>query len=121
MRLPKRRIRLQFDPAADLLPGGKRLSDGMSAAASMGDTLWLAHDETITIERLRAEKPRTGAIRYAGHRRFDLQDLIALPALPADRRRGPIAEADLEGIGIADGYLWVAGSHSAARGPLTQT
>jgi len=120
MRLPKRRIRLQFDRGADLLPSGKRLSDGMSAAASVGNTLWLAHDETISIETLRAEKPRTGAIRYADHRRFDLQDFIALPALPADRRRGPIAEADIEGIAIRDGYLWIAGSHSAVRGPLTQ-
>ncbi len=120
MRMAKRRIRLQFDPAADLLPSGKRLSDGMSAAAAIGNTLWLAHDETISIERLQAEKPSGRAIRYAGHRRFDLQDLISLPASPMDRRHGPIAEADLEGIAIRDGYLWIAGSHSAVRGPLTQ-
>jgi len=118
MRLPKRRVRLQFNPAADLLPSGKRLSDGMSAAASIADTLWLTHDETISIERLRAEKSR-GGIRYASHRRFDLQDLIALPAL-ANRRGGPAAEADLEGIAIGDGYLWITGSHSVVRSPVKQ-
>jgi len=118
MRLPKPRVRLQFNPADDLLPSGKHLSDGMSAAASIADTLWLTHDETISIERLRAEKFR-GAIRYASHRHFDLQDLIALPAL-SNRRRGRTAEADLEGIAISDGYLWITGSHSVARSPVKQ-
>jgi hypothetical protein len=111
MRLLRHRVRLQFDPAADLLASGKRLSDGMSAAASIADTLWLAHDETSSIERLRAEKPRTGAIRYGSHRRFGLEDLIALPA---DRQHGPV-EVDLEGLAVADGYLYVTGSHSVVR------
>lgn len=110
---PRHRVRLQFDPAADLLASGKRLSDGTSAAASIADTLWLAHDETGSIERLRAERTRTGAMRYASHRRFDLGDLIALGA---DRRHGNAEpEADLEGLAVADGYLYVTGSHSVVR------
>jgi hypothetical protein len=120
MPLPKRKIRLQLDPAADRLASGKRLSDGMSAAASFADTLWLAHDETNSIERLRAEKDRTGDIRYASHRRFDLRDLVAFPKSGANRRRGPTAEADLEGLAVADGYLWVTGSHSVVRETVTE-
>jgi hypothetical protein len=119
MRLSGRRVRLQFDPAADLLASGKRLSDGMSAAASIADTLWLAHDEANSIERLRAEKTRTGAIRYARHRRFDLEDLVALPAVAATRR-GATVEADLEGLAVADGYLWITGSHSVVREPVKE-
>ena len=115
MQLSKRKIRLQFDGAHDSLPNGKRLSDGMSAATAMGDSLWLAHDETIFIERLRAKKTRNGAIHYASHRRFDLRKLIPLPASDANLRQGASVEADLEGIAIADGCLWVTGSHSAVR------
>ena len=61
MPFSKRKIRLQFDGAQDRLPSGKRLSDGMSAAAVLGDTLWLAHDETVFVERLRAEQSRAVA------------------------------------------------------------
>jgi hypothetical protein len=112
---PKRKIRLKFDDAEDRLPDGKRLSDGMSAAAAWEDTLWLAHDETLSIERLRANKSPAGVIQYAGHRRFDLRTLIALPASEANLRQGASLEADLEGMAIADGCLWITGSHSAMR------
>ena len=118
MPLPKRKIRLQFHRIHDVLPAGKRLSDGMSAAAAMEDTLWLAHDETLFIERLRARKTQAGAIEYASHRRFDLGKIIALPASERNLRRGASVEADLEGIAIADGCLWLTGSHSAVRDPL---
>jgi hypothetical protein len=111
----KRKIRLQFDPAEDVLPSGKRLSCGMSAASALGNTLWLAHDETVFVERLRAEKTKAGSIRYAGHRRFDLRKLIALPASEANLRQGASVEADVEGIAIAGGCLWLTGSHSAVR------
>jgi len=54
-----RNIVLQFDPAADVLPGGKRLSGGISAAVAIADTLWLTHDETVAIERLSAQERKT--------------------------------------------------------------
>jgi hypothetical protein len=44
------KVVLQFDRALDRLPSGARLSEGVSAAASVDDALWLAHDETVTIE-----------------------------------------------------------------------
>jgi len=113
-----RRIRLQFDRTHDSLPRGKRLSDGMSAGAAMNDTLWLAHDETLFVERLRMTKTRGGGVEYAGHRRFDLRKLLALPASASNVHPGASLEADLEGIAIADGCLWLAGSHSAVRDPV---
>ena len=74
-----RTIVLAFNPALDVLPNGKRLSEGLSAAVAVADTLWLAHDETVAIERLTAERTKAGGVRYARHRRFHLQDLVALP------------------------------------------
>ena len=110
----RRKIRIQFDPAQDVLPSGARLSNGISAAAAVADVLWLGHDETVTIERLRAERTNAGSIRYAKHRRFDLRKLIPLPAVSSDAG-GAVPEIDIEGISFADGCLWIAGSHSATR------
>ena len=74
--LSTRNIVLQFDPALDVLPSGKRLSEGMSAAVAVADTLWLTHDETVAVERLTAERTKrrlvsirqSSPIRLAGFR-----------------------------------------------------
>jgi hypothetical protein len=110
-----RKIRIQFDPVQDALPNGGRPSKGISAAAAVADALWLGHDEGVSVERLCAERTKTGSIRYAKHRCFDLRKLIALPA-PGGNVGEPTPEVDLEGIAFADDYLWITGSHSAARG-----
>lgn len=115
MTSSSRKIRIQFDSVLDVLPNGRQLSDGVSAAAAVADTLWLTHDETVAIERLRAERTTSGSIRYASHRSFDIRKLIALPVAGSDRGQEPVPEADLEGIAFADDYLWIAGSHSAVR------
>ncbi len=110
-----RHIVLQFDPALDRLPSGKRLSEGMSAAVAVANTLWLTHDETVSIERLVARRCKGASLRYDDHRRFDLREFITLPA-PADGARpGSLPEADMEGIACCGDYLWVAGSHSSVR------
>lgn len=111
-----RHIVLQFDPALDLLPSGKRLSQGMSAAVAVANTLWLTHDETVSIERLVAHRARAGSLRYDNHRRFDLGQFITLPASANGAEPGSIPEADMEGVSCCGDYLWVAGSHSALRG-----
>src|SRR4030095_15650812 len=117
-----RNIVLQFDPAVDVLPSGKRLSDGMSAAVAVADTLWLTHDETVAIERLSAARTNAASFRYANHRRFDLRDLVSLPAPGNKSEHALPPEADFEGISFCGDYLWVAGSHSALRdGPGKKT
>ena len=100
-----RRVLLQFDPALDRLPSGKRLSEGLSAAVAVDDALWLAHDETVAVECLRRVP---GALRYAGHRRHALRDFVAL-ADDGDE------EGDLEGLAYDGESLWVVGSHAAVR------
>lgn len=110
-----RSVTLQFDPAKDLLPSGARLSAGMSAATPIGSTLWLAHDESVSVERLQAAPTPAGALRYADHARFDLRDFIALPMPGGEAPDQPPSEVDLEGLAYCGDYLWVAGSHSVLR------
>ena len=83
-----RKIQIQFDRTLNVLPNGNRLSKGVSAATATTDALWLAHDETVAVERLCAERTKAGSIRYAKHRRFDLRELIRLPARAAGKRTG---------------------------------
>ncbi|WP_031469102.1 DUF3616 domain-containing protein [Sciscionella sediminilitoris] len=76
----------------------------LSAVHAFADTLWIAGDETATIERLR----RTGKTEYGEHTSFGLADFVRLPGDPDE-------EVDIEGMALVDGYLWVVGSHSAKR------
>jgi hypothetical protein len=47
-------------------------------------------------------------LRFGEVRDFPLADLLDLPGAPDE-------EADLEGMAVADGYLWVVGSHGLKR------
>ncbi|MEJ3658832.1 DUF3616 domain-containing protein [Actinomycetes bacterium KLBMP 9759] len=79
----------------------------LSAIRTEGRHLWLAGDETATLERLTldsASAPTVGA----GQRSFFLHDLVDLPGPPD-------AEADLEGIARSGDWLWATGSHSLVR------
>ncbi len=78
------------DPMADL-----------SAAARSGTTLFLGSDEGACIERLLW----TGE-RWEGHDRLALDRW-----LPIDDAE----EADIEGLAVDDGWLWVIGSHARTR------
>jgi hypothetical protein len=81
----------------------------LSAVRQDGRCLWVAGDETATIERLTAATDAAGRVTgYAGHLTVRLADLVDLPA-------GPEEEADLEGLARADGWLWAVGSHSLKR------
>ena len=113
--LSSRTIVLQFDPALDVLPSGKRLSGGMSAVAAVADTLWLAHDETVAIERLSAKRTSVASFRYTNHHRFDLRNFVSLPAPGGGAEHEPVPEADIEGVSFCHAYLWVVGSHSRFR------
>jgi hypothetical protein len=101
------RVDLQFDAAIDrLLPDGKKLRDGLSGVAGWADTLWVVSDETLSVERLERTKDRKPA--FAGHTTFRLDKFLRIPGKSH-------AEADIEDLDIAGGYLWMVGSHAADR------
>jgi hypothetical protein len=101
---------LQFDPANLHVGDEKDIRDGLSAVASDGTHLWLACDEGCRLERLTREG---SSFVFGSHRDFPLSDLIHLPA-PREAGK-PEAEADIEGMDIDDGWLWLIGSHSVKR------
>lgn len=108
-------VSLLFDPQLNKLSKKKELRHGLSAVVQLGATLWVANDESITLERLtRQAVDSVGAYHYVAHEQFALHDYLALPAPPtADAKE--IEEADIEGLAYADGYLWLVGSHSRKR------
>lgn len=109
-------VLMEFHPDQDDLAKGKQLRDGLSVALQIGDSLWLANDEAVTLERLTLVKgEHASEYKYAReHRQFAINDYLPLPIAPT----GDPAEAqevDVEGLAHADGYLWLVGSHSLKR------
>jgi hypothetical protein len=108
-------VSLTFDPQLNKLSKKKELRHGLSAVVQLGDTLWVANDESITLERLsRQEVESAGDCRYAAHKQFALHDYLILPAPPSPDGK-EVEEADIEGLAYADGYLWLVSSHSRKR------
>lgn len=79
------------------------LRDGLSAIARQGPHLWVANDETTSVERVTLEAGN----QARDHRSFDLTQLLELP--------GDRGEMDIEGLDVQSDMLWLVGSHSAAR------
>lgn len=95
-------VRLEFVP-------GSLVQSNLSGAAFTGDWLWVAGDEACGLERLRRLEPSgRETLRFGEVRDFLLADLLDLPGESGD-------EADLEGMAVADGFLWVVGSHGLKR------
>jgi len=109
-------VLLEFHPERDDLGKGKELRDGLSVVLQIGDTLWLANDETISLERLTLEKGENAdEYRYARqHKQFSLNDYLPLP-IPPTGDPEDVQEVDVEGLAYEDGYLWLVGSHSLKR------
>jgi hypothetical protein len=76
----------------------------LSACDMTGSCLWLACDETTTVERLIT---RDG-VRFAEHQAFNLERIFELPT-------GEDQEIDIEGLAHDGDYLWITGSHSLKR------
>jgi hypothetical protein len=101
---PSGTVWLHLDEAA---PGEDPPAHDVSAAARMGDTLFLAADECADIEVLdRAEAGRWRRRPGPGGR-IALRSLFDLP--------DPDDEMDIEGLAVDDGWLWIVGSHSRTR------
>lgn len=108
-------VTLHFDADLNDLAKGKALRDGLSVALQVGATLWVANDETVSLERLtQRSDDGTGACHYGQHKQFQLSDYLALPVPPGDDP-DELDEADIEGLAFDGGYLWLVGSHSLKR------
>lgn len=97
------RVELQFLPPDHPGLPGVAVQEDLSACVRLGDVLFLACDETAGIERLRLTPAGWG-----DHHHYDLAGFVDLPAGPGD-------EIDIEGLEVADGWLWVLGSHALKR------
>lgn len=106
---------LSFSPELNYLKEHKELCYGLSAVVQLGKTLWVANDETITLERLTLQNGHMGGnYTYDNHTQFSLSDYLTLPEQPSTSK-DEISEADVEGLAYDNGYLWVVGSHSWKR------
>lgn len=106
-QLPERQVELVFDDSAQ----AAETHTNLSGIRADGDHLWVAGDETATLERLTADAT-TG--HYGDHRTVRLADLVELPAA-ADE------EADIEGLARSGDLLWAIGSHSLKRRRIKHT
>ncbi|PPT97658.1 DUF3616 domain-containing protein [Xanthomonas arboricola] len=95
-------VRLEFAP-------GALVHSNLSGAVFTDDWLWVAGDEACAVDRLRRLDPvQRETLRFGQGQSFALADLLDLPGEDGE-------EADLEGMGLSDGYLWVVGSHGLKR------
>jgi len=113
---PTSTVDLEFNPERDDLGKDKELRDGLSVALQIGDSLWVANDESNSLERLSLiEGGNTGNYRYGRHhKQFSLDDYLQLPVAPPNDP-ADLEEVDVEGLDYEDGYLWLVGSHSLKR------
>lgn len=111
-----RRLLLEFHPEHNDFSKGKELCDGLSVVLQIDGTLWVANDETISLERLSLVKENDGkeCTRASGHKQFPLSDFLQLP-IPPTGDPADLQEVDIEGLAHDDGYLWLVGSHSLKR------
>ncbi|GAA2869808.1 DUF3616 domain-containing protein [Streptosporangium fragile] len=95
----ERQVELRFDAASR----EAATHTNLSAVRTDDLGIWLAGDETATVEHLTFREGR-----FCDQRTFYLADYVDLPAGRED-------EADIEGLARADGWLWAIGSHSLKR------
>ncbi|MDO9208256.1 MAG: DUF3616 domain-containing protein [Sulfuricurvum sp.] len=113
---PTSTVDLEFNPERDDLGKDKELRNGLSVALQIGDTLWVANDESVSLERLSLIKGDTTGNYKCGrhHKQFSLDNYIQLPVAPPNDP-ADLEEVDVEGLDYEDGYLWLVGSHSLKR------
>jgi hypothetical protein len=104
---------LEFDPAYAL--PDKPLADSLSAVLWLPEgNLFVAADETATLEHLQLSGTTTGtAVHFAHHQQLALADV--LQDFKGVSKKGKVQEIDLEGLAYCEPYLWFVGSHSVKR------
>ena len=110
---PTSAIDLEFSAEYANLGKGKELRDGLSVALQIGNTLWVANDESVSLERLTLIK-KGSKHKYGLHKQFSLVDYLKLP-VPTPKDPADLEEVDIEGLAYEGGYLWLVGSHSLKR------
>lgn len=106
MKVSVQPVVLEFNPTA---PESKPLRDSLSAVVRSGDQLWVASDETASVERLSFR----GKGLFQSHRTFSLCKLLDLECPKG--KKAKVHEIDIEGIDLQDEALWLVGSHSLKR------
>lgn len=96
---------LQFSRKKLLVGEDTDIRDQLSAVVLDGEHLWLACDEGCRLDRLSRSE---GGAAFAEHEVVSLDMLLELPA-PVEE------EADVEGLAVDEGWLWLVGSHSVKR------
>ncbi|WAJ29659.1 DUF3616 domain-containing protein [Antarcticirhabdus aurantiaca] len=105
---PVARLDFVFGRDATAGPDGGSVATDISCVTLAGRTIFCSCDEAATVERLVLDE----AGRVAGdHARFHLGEIFDLPG-------GPHGEMDIEGLAVADGYLWICGSQALKRRKL---
>ncbi|MBO0662320.1 DUF3616 domain-containing protein [Jiella sp. MQZ9-1] len=104
-RRPLRRIDLFFTEREALDHVDDPIFEDVSSLAVIGRSIFCTCDETSTVERILVDDNGKAA---GEHVNFVLGRSFKLPD-------GPSGEMDIEGLAIADGYLWICGSHSLKR------
>ena len=80
----------------------------LSAVRLDGPVLWIAGDETATLERLVADDPGKPT-EFGDETTYRLADFVTLPGTDIEE------EADVEGLARTGHFLWAIGSHSLRR------
>jgi Protein of unknown function (DUF3616) len=100
----ERTVRLRFGQEAR----AAGTHTNLSAVRSDGPVLWVAGDETATVERLVADD-LVDPVEFGDQTTYRLADLVDLPGQDGTE------EADVEGLARHGDFLWAVGSHSLRR------
>ncbi|EAU41049.1 hypothetical protein FP2506_12319 [Fulvimarina pelagi HTCC2506] len=98
-------ISMYFRPLEHFAEVNDPIWRDISSLAIVGRSIFSTCDETSTVERLVLDED---TLRAEDHVNFNLGRTFELPD-------GPDGEMDIEGLAVADGYLWICGSHSLKR------
>ena len=99
-----KKVCLSFREPQSLAHVDDPIRKDVSAIAALDRSIFVACDETASVERLVQGKDGN----FGKHKHFPLGSFFDLPD-------GPAGEMDIEGLDVEGDYLWITGSHSLKR------